>query len=203
MVLLMMQQEGWSHVGYTKAVDWWSLGVTMYKLLTQDNPFQCEFDDVATSANTAVLIGAKLEKYAALLEEVDYSPLGDAPDTVDCISKLLAVEEVNRLGYGPTGSQAVSSHPYFKTINWVELEAKVSKPPPLPKACKAPRRPDNPPFVGLEHMFVSEGKRDWLSLGSTNLSEAAKAESKRIQQQFEKWDYSSPAAVMIELENLQ
>ncbi len=32
-IVIMLAQSKEERIGYTKAVDWWSLGVTMYKLI--------------------------------------------------------------------------------------------------------------------------------------------------------------------------
>ena len=39
MVVLLVQTKDFVHTGYTQAVDWWSLGVTIYRLLSGKYPF--------------------------------------------------------------------------------------------------------------------------------------------------------------------
>jgi serine/threonine protein kinase len=38
-MVIMLSQASYEKTGYTCAVDWWSLGVTMFKLLTGAQPY--------------------------------------------------------------------------------------------------------------------------------------------------------------------
>ncbi len=45
------------------------------------------------------------------------------------LKSLLQREPAHRLGYGPTGSQDVQKHPFFRSINWNKLrEGAVASP---------------------------------------------------------------------------
>jgi len=198
MVLLLLQHDGWESKGYTKAVDWWSLGVTMYKLLTGRAPFDTDFRDAPEDANTETVLKIGFARYGALFEEVDYNPLRGHPDVVSCVSALLTPEETGRLGYGDDGSLKVATHSYFSRIDWVQLEQKLVSPPPLPLEIEPPA--EKPPsYIGAEHMLAKEGKADWMKIGCRDEHGPDRALVKEIQAQFEGWDYASTEAVAAEL----
>jgi len=103
--------------GYGKEVDWWSLGVLLFEMLTGLPPFY------SNDTNT-------------MYRKILYSDLvfpDDIPDvTQDFIRKLLDRTPANRLGAGDGGGEAIKSHPYFANINWTKLVAKNITPPWTP-----------------------------------------------------------------------
>jgi serine/threonine protein kinase len=189
--------------GYTKAVDWWSLGVSIYKLLGQAYPFkQVPSAPWGADADTTKEAVANA-RYEAVLQPVDFSTLGDRidSDAEDFISCLLTVQEQNRLGYGPTGSLDVCFHPYFKSIDWVRLENKQIAPPPLPTGYTPPRTSTRAEYSSLPEVLINNGKEEWMR----NIPRGVKTEAEvaqlaeEVQAQFEYWDYTSAKAVMLEL----
>lgn len=98
--------------GYTKVVDWWTLGVLLYEMLTGLPPFYNE--------NTN-------EMYRRILQD----PLR-FPDDIDkearsLLSGLLARNPAKRLGN--SGAAEIKSHPFFSSIDWKKLYAKKIQPP--------------------------------------------------------------------------
>ena len=82
---------------------WWSLGATIYKLLTNDKPFQ-DFN-VQQLMEIAPLYKGDLKfisKYAVLFTEI---PMHSNVSSVamDIIRKLLNTDDTKRLGAGPGG----------------------------------------------------------------------------------------------------
>jgi serine/threonine protein kinase len=195
MMVLMMRAPGFKHTGYTKAVDWWSLGVSLYRLLTGEYPFDTE---IPTPSTPAAMLTEGSDRYTVLLEKVDYAPLVLYPDAVDFVSKLLTVDDTKRMGYGPSGSIAVSSHPFYRSINWVDLEKKMSQPPPLPTSC-APHRAWRDPTT-LENVLQLYKRNEWLDppnrVSMTNLQ---RLREDALNAELEFWDYTSPSAVLAEL----
>jgi serine/threonine protein kinase len=205
--MFLVETGGWSLEGYTKAVDWWSLGVTMYKLLLSDYPFKVNRREL--DVDDPVLQQEQLwHRYAVLLEEVDYRELSSDPDLVDLLSSLLCVEESRRLGYGHTGSADIGFHPYFKTINWMDLEQKNLPPPPLPSCIAETVNLDSKPptaqYLSLSHLLTKIGFGYWLKFGAgpgskeADSAKLAPQEIEWLQEPFENWDYISPAAVVAE-----
>jgi hypothetical protein len=53
-------------------------------------------------------------------------------DAVDLIDKMMQLNPLERLGYGPGGFKKLKSHEFFKSINFEKIEqGKVS--PPISK----------------------------------------------------------------------
>ena len=55
-----------------------------------------------------------------------------SPEANQFLSQLLERDPEKRLGNGPNGVQNIMSHPFFRTINWVDLKEKKVKPPYRP-----------------------------------------------------------------------
>ena len=101
--------------GYTKAVDWWTLGVLLYEMLTGLPPFYSE--DVN-------------EMYRKILQ--DPLRFGDevSRDARSILTLLLDRDPSKRLGTGSNGANDIKSHDFFaKHIDWSRLMAKKVQPP--------------------------------------------------------------------------
>ncbi|KAI7889007.1 kinase-like domain-containing protein [Mucor mucedo] len=102
--------------GYNEAVDWWSLGVTLYECIYQKRPFEYE-----TSEDLQAAIRRGYVKY----------PTKDRQVSGECLAVIQGFLEVNpnkRLGYGDAGWAALVRHPFFRPINWNKLESKSIPP---------------------------------------------------------------------------
>lgn len=120
-MVIMLSQASYEKTGYTYAVDWWSLGVTMFKLLTGYRPFTDDnfntFVEMATTMNQLVREHCDSPEYAILFQEVPF-PSFISPEAKDLISKLLDVNPKTRLGAGVNGAKNIKSHIFFKSIDW-------------------------------------------------------------------------------------
>lgn len=102
--------------GYTRVVDFWTLGILLYEMLTSLPPFYDE--DVPTM-------------YKKILEDPLIFP-GDMDSvTKDLIGKLLVRDPTQRLGYH--GVSEIKSHQFFKDIDWEKLNSKGYIPPYKPQ----------------------------------------------------------------------
>lgn len=92
--------------GYNKTVDWWTLGVLLYEMLTGLPPFYDE--------NTN-------EMYRKILGEPLHFPTHDIvpPAAKDLLTKLLNRDPAQRLG--ANGSTEIKAHPFFHAIDWRKL----------------------------------------------------------------------------------
>ncbi|CAI5695944.1 unnamed protein product [Oreochromis niloticus] len=99
--------------GHDKAVDWWSLGVLMYELLTGGSPFTVDGDE-----NSHTDIAKRIAKKDPPFPK-DMGPLAK-----DLIQRLLIKDPKKRLGSGPNGAENVKKHPFYQKINWEDLAAK-------------------------------------------------------------------------------
>lgn len=102
--------------GYTRVVDFWTLGVLLYEMLTSLPPFYDE--DVSIM-------------YKKILEDPLIFPSDMDSVTKDLISKLLNRDPAQRLGYH--GVSEIKSHQFFKDIDWVKLTNKGYIPPYKPQ----------------------------------------------------------------------
>ncbi|KAG0241995.1 AGC protein kinase Gad8 [Actinomortierella wolfii] len=106
--------------GYTKTVDWWTLGVLLYEMLTGLPPF---YDENIH------------EMYRKILQDELRFPDEVAPDARSLLSALLTRDPNQRLGNN--GSSAIKQHPFFKPISFTQLMAKKIQPPFKPSVSSA------------------------------------------------------------------
>lgn len=107
-------------LGYTKAVDWWSLGIVSFEMLTGWPPF---FDRNFNSMCEKIL--SKPVRFA--------SKYKISPEGQDFIRGLLQREPSLRLGHTADGFQAIRRHPFFRSLNWDDLlDRRVTPPLRLP-----------------------------------------------------------------------
>ncbi|XP_044520954.1 ribosomal protein S6 kinase alpha-5 isoform X5 [Gracilinanus agilis] len=99
--------------GHDKAVDWWSLGVLMYELLTGASPFTVDGEK-----NSQAEISRRILK-----SEPPY-PQEMSALAKDIIQHLLVKDPKKRLGCGPRDADEIKEHPFFQKINWDDLAAK-------------------------------------------------------------------------------
>ncbi|KAJ1958104.1 hypothetical protein GGI12_004825 [Dipsacomyces acuminosporus] len=93
---------------YDFSVDWWSMGILLYEMLTGAVPFKGK-------APAQILKNINKMK-------VNY-PNYITPDAKDLIIRLLRKKPSQRLGHGPGGLEKIKKHRFFRTINWDDLIA--------------------------------------------------------------------------------
>ncbi|CAO3659177.1 unnamed protein product [Umbelopsis ramanniana] len=112
---------------YGRAVDWWSLGILLYELLTGWPPFY--------SDNTKIL-------YRKILTAKIRYPASMSPEAKDLIQRLLDRNPATRLGAGQDDAKEIKAHPFFKEIDWVKLVKKQVMPPFKPVMTATQRKGD-------------------------------------------------------------
>ena len=109
-------------VCHRQAVDWWSVGVLTYELLTGASPFTVEGEK-----NTQQEISKRILKSEAPM------PGFLSDDVKDFILKLLVKDPRKRLGGGISDAEDVKTHRFFRTVNWDDLLQKNIPAPFVPK----------------------------------------------------------------------
>ncbi|KAK3152746.1 hypothetical protein QOZ80_2BG0163000 [Eleusine coracana subsp. coracana] len=94
--------------GHGFAADWWALGVLIYFMLQSDTPFGSWRE-------------SELEPFAKISKGHFVMPLTFSKEAVDLITKLLVVDENERLG--TMGAEAVKNHSWFDGIDWEQIAA--------------------------------------------------------------------------------
>ncbi|KAG8522676.1 Ribosomal protein S6 kinase alpha-4, partial [Galemys pyrenaicus] len=102
-----------SKSGHGKAVDWWSLGILLFELLTGASPFTLEGE-----RNTQAEVSRRILKCSPPF------PPRIGPVAQDLLQRLLCKDPKKRLGAGPQGAQEVKSHPFFQGLDWAALAAR-------------------------------------------------------------------------------
>jgi len=187
MVIMMSQSRG-EKTGYSCAVDWWSLGVTMYKLLTGVKPF--DNDTAITSYLESKMSffapgGVHYsQEYLMLFRDI-YIPDYITSHAADLINGLLDVNEATRLGSGAVGLHKLKSHAFFEGIDWEKLEQKHLIPPYIPGP---PKLQEKAHFPDFETMMGTLNKTEWLE-------DKPRPQDDKY---FKDWDYVSITTLKME-----
>ncbi|KAK3702286.1 Serine/threonine-protein kinase [Vermiconidia calcicola] len=149
--------------GYTKAVDWWTLGVLLYEMLTGLPPFYDE--------NTN-------EMYRKILAEPLHFPGPEIvpPAARDLLTRLLDRDATRRLG--TNGASEIKAHPFFHSIDWRKLLDRKYEPSFKPSVL------DERDTANFDKEFTSEAPTDSYVEGPML--------SQTMQQQFAGWSYNRP-----------
>ncbi|KAF3943927.1 hypothetical protein CMV_029560 [Castanea mollissima] len=98
--------------GHDKAADWWSVGILLFEMLTGKPPFTGNREKIQQK-----IVKEKIKLPAFLSSEAH-----------SLLKGLLQKEAGKRLGSGPTGSEEITRHKWFKPISWKKLEARQIQP---------------------------------------------------------------------------
>ncbi|KAH6593831.1 hypothetical protein BASA50_007057 [Batrachochytrium salamandrivorans] len=126
--------------GYTKTVDWWTLGILLYEMILGLPPFYDE--------NTNVMYRKILQDDLKFTDEI-------SPAAIDLLTKLLNRDNTARLG--ANGAQEIKSHPFFAEVDWRKLMGRKYAPPFRPNVASAT---DTSNF---DEEFTSEAPTDSMS----------------------------------------
>lgn len=99
--------------GHNKAVDWWSVGILLYEMLTGQPPF--------TGHNRQ-----KVQK-KIIKDRIKLPPFLTS-EAHSLLKGLLQKDPSKRLGSGASGSDDIKGHNWFKSISWKKLEAREIQP---------------------------------------------------------------------------
>lgn len=167
--------------GYNKTVDWWTLGVLLYEMLTGLPPYYDE--------NTN-------EMYRKILSEPLHFP---GPEIVPAIAKDLLAQLLDRnpeRRLGAKGPSEIKAHPFFNSIDWRKLLQRkydptfkpnvVRQSTPTALCRRLPGQVDALDTANFDSEFTQEKPQDSYVEGPVL--------SQTMQQQFAGWSYNRPVA---------
>ncbi|KAL0606451.1 Serine/threonine-protein kinase N3 [Plecturocebus cupreus] len=105
---------------YTRAVDWWGLGVLLYEMLVGECPFPGDTEE---------------EVFDCIVNTDAPYPGFLSVQGLELIQKLLQKCPEKRLGAGEQDAEEVKVQPFFRTTNWQALLARTVQPPFVPTLC--------------------------------------------------------------------
>lgn len=103
---------------YGFSVDWWALGVLMYEMMAGQPPFEADNED---------------DLFESILHDDVLYPVWLSKEAVSILKGFMTKNCVKRLGCTASGEQSILEHPFFREIDWIQLEARQIVPPFKPK----------------------------------------------------------------------
>ncbi|XP_054988437.1 serine/threonine-protein kinase N3 isoform X2 [Sorex araneus] len=134
---------------YTRAVDWWGLGVLLYEMLVGECPFPGDTEE---------------EVFDSIVNEEVPRPHFLSVQGLELILKLLQKCPEQRLGAGERDAEEIQAQPFFRTTDWQALLARSVRPPFVP-ALRSPTdlRYFEDEFTGLPPALTPPDGRSPLS----------------------------------------
>ncbi|CAG5124529.1 unnamed protein product [Candidula unifasciata] len=112
---------------YDFSVDWWALGVLMYEMMAGRSPFDTVGHADNPDQNTEDYL------FQIILEKPIRIPRSLSVKAAAVLKGFLNKVPAERLGCHPqTGFTDIQSHPFFRAIDWAQLEEKLIVPPYKP-----------------------------------------------------------------------
>jgi len=108
-------------ISYGKGVDWWSVGILLYDMITGSPPFQSK---------------SRGELQQLILRQRIRFPPHVSPEAESLINGLCTRDPCHRLGSGPNGIQEIKAHNFFREIDWEQILMKEVPPPFRPRVPK-------------------------------------------------------------------
>ncbi|XP_067826056.1 serine/threonine-protein kinase N2-like [Heptranchias perlo] len=107
-----------TETSYTRAVDWWGLGVLIYEMLVGECPFPGDDDD---------------EVFDSIVNDEVRYPRFLSTEAISVMRKLLRKNPECRLGAGDQDAEEVKKDMYFREVDWEAMFARRAKPPFVPE----------------------------------------------------------------------
>lgn len=106
-----------TETSYTRAVDWWGLGVLIYEMLVGESPFPGDDEE---------------EVFDSIVNDEVRYPRFLSTEAISIMRRLLRRNPERRLGAGEKDAEDVKKHPFFRLTDWSALMDKKVKPPFVP-----------------------------------------------------------------------
>ncbi|XP_048864021.1 protein kinase C epsilon type isoform X3 [Brienomyrus brachyistius] len=105
---------------YGPSVDWWALGVLMYEMMAGQPPFEADNED---------------DLFESILHDDVLYPVWLSKEAVSILKAFMTKSPNKRLGcvVAQGGEEAIKIHPFFREIDWLQLEQRKIKPPFKPR----------------------------------------------------------------------
>ncbi|XP_077503746.1 serine/threonine-protein kinase N isoform X3 [Amblyomma americanum] len=106
-----------TETSYTRAVDWWGLGVLVFEMLVGESPFPGDDEE---------------EVFDSIVHDEVRYPRFLSIEAVAIMRRLLRKNPERRLGTSEKDAEDVKKQAFFRNINWEHLLVKKLKPPFVP-----------------------------------------------------------------------
>uniref|UniRef100_A0A673D0D8 protein kinase C n=1 Tax=Sphaeramia orbicularis TaxID=375764 RepID=A0A673D0D8_9TELE len=102
---------------YTRAVDWWGLGVLIYEMLVGESPFPGDDEE---------------EVFDSIVNDEVRYPRFLTTEAIGIMRRLLRRNPERRLGSGEKDAEEVKKQPFFRNVDWEALLQRKVPPPFVP-----------------------------------------------------------------------
>ncbi|XP_029110252.1 serine/threonine-protein kinase N1-like isoform X1 [Scleropages formosus] len=102
---------------YTRAVDWWGLGVLVFEMLAGESPFPGDEEE---------------EVFDSIVNDEVRYPQFLSAEATSLMKRLLRRNPERRLGSGEKDAEEVKKQPFFRDVDWEALFQKKLPPPFVP-----------------------------------------------------------------------
>uniref|UniRef100_A0A3P8UTT9 protein kinase C n=1 Tax=Cynoglossus semilaevis TaxID=244447 RepID=A0A3P8UTT9_CYNSE len=102
---------------YTRAVDWWGLGVLIYEMLVGESPFPGDDEE---------------EVFDSIVNDEVRYPRFLSTEAIGIMRRLLRRNPEKRLGSGEKDAEEVKKQPFFRNMDWEALLQRKVPPPFVP-----------------------------------------------------------------------
>jgi len=106
-----------TETSYTRAVDWWGLGVLIFEMLVGESPFPGDDEE---------------EVFDSIVNDEVRYPRFLSLEAIAIMRRLLRKSPDKRLGSSEKDAEDVKKQAFFRNINWDDLLARKVKPPFTP-----------------------------------------------------------------------